>query len=68
MVERSVNLVKKLLSAAIVTAFLITLCGYTPADAFREKGMIYLAQQTEQSADEKSEAPPGEDSDDAEPD
>jgi phospholipid-binding lipoprotein MlaA len=57
---------KKLLSAAIVTAFLIVLCGYTHADAFREKGMIYLAQQTEASADKKSEAPRGEDLDDAE--
>jgi len=57
---------KKLLSAAIVTAFLIILCGYTPADAFREKGTIYLAQQTEESADKQLEAPQGEDVDDAE--
>jgi phospholipid-binding lipoprotein MlaA len=58
--------VKKLLSAAAVTAFLIVLCGYTPAGAFDETGSIYLTQQTEESADKQSEAPMGEVSDGAE--
>ncbi len=51
---------KNLLCVAAVVAFFVVLCGYTPADAFREKGVIYLAQQTEESAEKKSEAPGGE--------
>jgi phospholipid-binding lipoprotein MlaA len=58
--------VKNLLCVAVVVAFFVVLCGYTPADAFREKGTIYLAQQTEESAEKQSEAPQGEDVDDAE--
>ena len=57
---------KQLLTFAVVTAFLIVLCGYTPADASGERGMIYLAQQTEESAEKQSEPPQGEDVDDAE--
>lgn len=57
---------KKLLTVATVTAFIIVLCGYSPADAFREKDMSYLAQQTEESADKQVEAPVGENLDDAE--
>jgi phospholipid-binding lipoprotein MlaA len=51
---------------AAVVAFFVVLCGYTPAGAFREKGMIYLAQQTGESVDKQSEAPPGENLDEAE--
>jgi phospholipid-binding lipoprotein MlaA len=58
--------VKNLLCVAVVVAFFVVLCGFTPADAFREKGMIYLAQQTEESAEKKSEAPGGEVLDEAE--
>jgi phospholipid-binding lipoprotein MlaA len=58
--------VKKLLSIAAVLAFFVVLCGYTPAGAFDEKGRIYLAQQTQESADKQSETPPSEVSDEAE--
>ena len=37
-----------------MTAFLMVLCGYINANAFDEKGMNYLAQQTEASADKQS--------------
>jgi len=58
--------VKKLLYVAAVVAFLVVLCGYTPAGAVDEKGMIYLAQQTEESTDKQPE-PSGDDvSDEAE--
>ena len=57
---------KKLLYVAAVLAFLVVLCGYTPAGAFDETGSIYLSQQTEESADKQSEAPMGEVSDEAE--
>ena len=57
---------KNLLCVAAVVAFFVVLCGYTPADAFREKGVIYLAQQTEESAEKKSEAPGSEVLDEAE--
>ena len=56
---------KKLLSVAAILAFFVVLCGYTPAGAFDEKGRIYLAQQTQESADEQSEKPPTEVSDEA---
>ena len=59
---------KILFFVAAVVTFFVVLCGYTPAGAFREKGMIYLAQQTKQSADKQSEAQGGEVSDDAETD
>jgi len=58
--------VKQLLFVAVVTAFLIVLWGYTPAGAAGEKGMIYLAQQTEESTDKQSETPRAEASDEAE--
>ena len=51
---------KQLFIVAVVTAFLIVLCGYTPAGAAGEKGRIYLAQQTEESADKESETHSGE--------
>ena len=51
---------KKLLCVAAVLAFFVVLCGYTPAGAFDEKGRMYLAQQTQESADEQSETPPAE--------
>ena len=57
---------KKLLYVATVVAFFVLFCFYTPADASGEKGMIYLAQQTEESAAGESETPGGEVSDDAE--
>ncbi len=57
---------KKLLSIAAVLAFFVVLCGYTPAGAFDEKGRIYLAQQTQESADKQPEIPPTEVSDEAE--
>jgi phospholipid-binding lipoprotein MlaA len=66
--KRRVNSVKNLLYVAAVVAFFIVLFGYTPADAFREKGVIYLSQQTEESADKESETQGGEVSDDAETD
>jgi hypothetical protein len=58
--------VKQLLFVAVVTAFLIVLWGYTPAGAAGERGMIYLAQQTEESTDKQSETPRAEASDEAE--
>ena len=57
---------KQLLFVAVVTAFLIVLWGYTPAGAAGERGMIYLAQQTEESTDKQSETPRAEASDEAE--
>ena len=57
---------KKLLSVAAVMALIVVLCSYTSAGAFREKAMIYLAQQTEKSIAGESETPGGEVSDDAE--
>ena len=57
---------KQLLFVAVVTAFLIILWGYTPAGAAGERGMIYLAQQTEESTDKQSETPRAEASDEAE--
>ena len=47
--------VKKLISLVAVLAFFMVLCSQTPADASREKDMIYLAQQTEESDDKQSE-------------
>jgi phospholipid-binding lipoprotein MlaA len=58
--------VKKLLYVAAVLVFFVVLCGYTPATAFRGKGRIYLAQQTEESTDKQSETPRAEASDEAE--
>ena len=57
---------KKLILLVATLAFLIVLCGHTPADAFREKNMSYLAQQTEESADKQSETVMDEGSDEAE--
>ncbi len=51
---------KKLLSVAVILAFFVVLGGYTPARAFDGKGRIYLAQQTQESADKQSETPPAE--------
>jgi phospholipid-binding lipoprotein MlaA len=47
-------------------ALFVVLCGYTSAGAFRERAMIYLAQQTGKSIAGESETPGGEVSDDAE--
>jgi phospholipid-binding lipoprotein MlaA len=58
--------VKKLLYIAAVLAFLVVLCGYTPAGAFDEKGSIYLSQQTEESAAKQPEPPQDEGLDEAE--
>ena len=44
---------KKLISFAAALAFFIVLFGHIPAGAFRETDMIYLAQQTQESADEQ---------------
>jgi phospholipid-binding lipoprotein MlaA len=49
--------VKKLISLAAIMVLLVVLCGHTPAGAYRENGIIYLAQQTEESADKQSETP-----------
>ena len=57
---------KKLLTFAALTAFLIVLCGYTPASAFDEKGSIYLSQQTQKSVDKEPETHGSEVSDEAE--
>jgi len=57
--------VKKIISLAAIMVLLVVLCGHTPAGAFREKGMIYLAQQTEESTDKQSETPMDEVSDEA---
>ena len=45
---------KKLISLAAIMVLFVVLCGHTPAGAFREKGIIYLAQQTGDSADKQS--------------
>jgi len=58
--------VKKLILLVATLAFLIVLCGHTPADAFHEKDLTYLAQQTEESADKQSETVMDEGSDEAE--
>ena len=57
---------KKLISLVATLAFFIVLCGHTPADAFHEKDLTYLAQQTEESADKQSETVMDEGSDEAE--
>ena len=57
---------KKLLYVAAVLAFLVVLCGYTPAGAFDEKGSIYLSQQTQESAAKQPEPPQDEVLDEAE--
>ena len=57
---------KKLILLVATLAFLIVLCGHTPADAFHEKDLTYLAQQTEESADKQSETVMDEGSDEAE--
>ena len=59
---------KKLISLVATLAFFMVLCGHTPAGAFREKDMSYLAQQTEESADKQSETVTDEGSDEAEAD
>jgi len=58
--------VKKLILLVATLAFFIVLCGHTPADAFHEKDLTYLAQQTEESADNQSETVMDEGSDEAE--
>ena len=57
---------KKLISFVATLAFFMVLCGQTPADAFRQKDMSYLAQQTGESADKQSETVMDEGSDEAE--
>ena len=56
---------KKLISLVAIMVFFVVLCGHTPAGAFREKGIIYLAQQTGESADEQSATPMDDVSDEA---
>jgi len=51
--------VKNLFYVAAVVAFFVVLCGNTPADAFDEKGKIYLVQQTQESTGKQSEKPRG---------
>ncbi|MGD1974803.1 MAG: VacJ family lipoprotein [Desulfobacterales bacterium] len=46
---------KKLISLVATLAFFIVLGDHTPADAFHEEDLIYLAQQTEASSDKQSE-------------
>jgi phospholipid-binding lipoprotein MlaA len=60
--------VKKIISLVAVLAFFMILYGHTPADAFGQKDMNYLAQQTEDSADKQSETVMDEGSDEAEAD
>ena len=57
---------KILISLAAVLALIVVLCDHTPADAFGEKGSIYLTQQADESADKQSETPRGEILDEAE--
>ena len=57
---------KKLISLVAALAFFMVLCGHTPADAFRQTDMNYLAQQTEESGDTPSDTVMGEGSDGAE--
>ena len=59
---------KKLIFLAAILVFFIALYGYTPAAASGERGMIYLAQQTEESAGNQSEKPADEVSDEAKTD
>jgi phospholipid-binding lipoprotein MlaA len=60
--------VKTLISLVAALAFFSVLCGHTPADAFRQTDMIYLAQQTEESDDKQSETVMDEGSDETEAD
>ena len=57
---------KKLISLVAALAFFMVLCGHTPAGAFRQTDMSYLAQQTEESADKQSETVMDESPDEAE--
>ena len=50
---------KNLFYVAAVVAFLVVLCGYTPADAFDEKGRMYLTQNTQEATDKQAETPRG---------
>ena len=48
------------MSAAVVIVFVVLLCGYTPAEGFRNEPIepaMLLAQQTQESANEQSETP-----------
>ena len=47
---------KKLISFAVALTFFIVLFGHTPAGAFRDTDLIYLAQQTQESTDKQSES------------
>ena len=57
---------KKLISLVATLVFFMILCSHTPADAFRQDDMNYLAQQTGESADKPSETVMDEGSDAAE--
>jgi phospholipid-binding lipoprotein MlaA len=46
---------KKLISLVAALAFFMVLYSHTPAGAYREKDIIYLAQQTDESTDKPSE-------------
>ncbi len=67
----SVHPARKALYLAVVTAFIVVFCGYTPAGAFNNEPVdnaLLLAQQTQKSADEQSETPREEVPDQAEQD
>jgi phospholipid-binding lipoprotein MlaA len=54
----SVQAVRKVLYLAVVTAFIVVFCGYTPAGAFNNEPVdntLLLAQATQESADKQSE-------------
>ena len=53
----SVHPARKALYLAVVTAFIVVFCGYTPAGAFNNEPVdntLLLAQQTQESANEQS--------------
>ena len=56
----SVHPARKALYLAVVTAFIVVFCGYTPAGAFNNEPVdnaLLLAQQTQESANEQSKTP-----------
>ncbi len=66
--ERRINPVKKLWSVAAVIFFLVIFFSYNPAIAFNDEATLYLAQVTQESADEQSETPRDEGIDQAQED
>ena len=59
---------KKLIFLVTALALFVVLSGSNPATAFGERGMIYLAQQTQESANKQSETPTDEILDEAKTD